>query len=393
MDGPRACRESDFDEVISLINRVFRAGTAQDISTDYPLVFEPSKLEYMRILRVDGTVVAHVPVAPRRVVAADDDFMIGIISPTVTHPDYRRRGYATVCLQDCIRIMEEQSMVVSALWTEEATFPFYHHSGFEAVGSQGWVYRLSARDRALFQTGAFDVIPYDPNSSHHLDSIVGTHDAEPYRIARSRSDYRSLFTLPKTSTYLARKGEEIAAYLTVGEGVNKPGLIEGGGDIQGLEALTGHALTEHAQGREIQAIVPLTPSGMGQLLEAKMPRSGLPVEEAAGVGPQMVRVNSLQKLLRQTEGYLRTKSAGVKGEVCLVCDDTREAVTLDFEDGNVGITARRSDEPVVLTRRQLAQLIFGHYPTAAPLEIGGVASDILGAVFPYYLPIWELDHS
>ena len=70
IDGPRACRESEFDEVISLINQVFRGGTDQDIRTDYPLVFNTSGMEYMRILRVNGKVVAHVPVAPREVVAS-----------------------------------------------------------------------------------------------------------------------------------------------------------------------------------------------------------------------------------------------------------------------------------------------------------------------------------
>ena len=108
IDGPRACQASEFEEVIALINQVFRAGTNQDIRTDYPLVFNQSKMEYMRILKVDGVVVAHVPVWLREAVVGDDRLRIGIICPTVTHPDYRRHGYATLCLQDCIRIMEEE---------------------------------------------------------------------------------------------------------------------------------------------------------------------------------------------------------------------------------------------------------------------------------------------
>ena len=87
MDGPRACRESEFDEIIALINQVFREGTNQDIRTDYPLVFNSSKLGYMRIIKVDDKVVSHVPVAPREVITLDDTFTIGIISGTVTHPD------------------------------------------------------------------------------------------------------------------------------------------------------------------------------------------------------------------------------------------------------------------------------------------------------------------
>ena len=74
MDGPRTCEEREFDDAISLINQQFRAGTDQDIPSDYPLVFDPSRTEYMRVLKVDGKVVAHVPVAPREVISTVDRF-------------------------------------------------------------------------------------------------------------------------------------------------------------------------------------------------------------------------------------------------------------------------------------------------------------------------------
>ena len=84
MDGPRACLEDEFDEAISLINSVFRADTDQDIRTDYPLVFNQSGLEYMRIIRVDGRIVAHVPVSPREVYIGDDRFTVAVISSTLS---------------------------------------------------------------------------------------------------------------------------------------------------------------------------------------------------------------------------------------------------------------------------------------------------------------------
>ena len=393
MDGPRACREREFEEVLSLVNRVFRQGSDQDIRTDYPLVFDRSRVEYMRILKSDGKVVAHVPVAPREVIVGDDRFKVGIISPTATHPDYRRLGYATRCLRDCIRIMEEQECVVSVLWTLEATFPFYQHSGWEAVGSQGWVYQLQAQERDLFKAREFNVIRYDPTSAQHLDAIMGTHDAEPYRIARAPSDYRALFSLPKTSTYLAVKEQGLVSYLMVGEGVNKPGLVEGGGDPEGLEALVRRVLTERVSGQEIQALAPLTPSGLGGLLQTKVPGSRQPIEAAKGVGYQMMRINNLEKLLRQIGNHLRRKSSGVRGDLCLVCSDNGEAVTLRFRDGDADVSSGRSGEQVVLSRRQLAQLIFGPHPATRPFEAEGRAGEILQQVFPFYFPIWELDHS
>ena len=393
IDGPRACQASEFEEVIALINQVFRAGTKQDIRTDYPLVFNHSKLEYMRILKVAGKVVAHVPVWLREAVVGDDRLRIGIISPTVTHPDYRRRGYATLCLRDCIRIMEDESVPVSVLWTLEATFPFYQQSGWEAVGAQGWLYQLRPEEHLLFESGPFDVVQYDPKNSDSFNAMMKIHDAEPHRIGRTIEEYRALFSLPQTTTFLAINGEKRVAYLMVGEGVNKPGLIEGGGDIAGLETLVRHILLERSTESEIQVLLPLVPSNLGQLIEEKKPGSGRPIEEAKGVGYQMMRVNSLEKLLRQIEHHLRSKSAELRGDVCLVCRETDEAMTLKFRHGDVDLSTERSAEAVMLTRRQLAQLIFGAHPTANPIKCSGVTGDILQTIFPFYVPIWELDRS
>ncbi len=153
MDGPRACREDEFDEAIALINSVFRAESDQDIRADYPLVFNQACLEYMRIVRVDGRIVAHVPVAPRGVRVGDDGFTVAIISPTLSHPDYRHRGYATVCLRDCVRIMEEREWPISVLWTQVQTFPFYQNSGWEAMSPQGYGYELVSGDAERFEDG------------------------------------------------------------------------------------------------------------------------------------------------------------------------------------------------------------------------------------------------
>ena len=185
----------------------------------------------------------------------------------------------------------------------------------------------------------------------------------------------------------------MVAYLMFGEGANKPGLIEGGGDIGGLETLVRYVLLERAADSEIQVLLPLIPSSLGQLIEEKKPGSGRPIEEAKGVGYQMMRVNSLEKLLRQIENHIRSRSAGLRGEVCLVCRETEEAVTFKFCDGDVDLSTERLEEAVVLTRRQLTQLIFGAHPAAKSVEYSGVTGEILQTIFPFYVPIWELDHS
>ena len=156
--------------------------------------------------------------------------------------------------------MEEGDVPVSVLWTLEATFPFYQQSGWEAVGSQGWLYQLRPEEHTLFENGAFDLVQYDPRNTDLFDAMVKLHDAEPHRIARSIEEYHALFSLPQTTTFLAMSSKGVVAYLIFGKGVNKPGLIEGGGDIAGLETLVKHVLLEREADSEIQVLLPLIPS-------------------------------------------------------------------------------------------------------------------------------------
>lgn len=391
IDGPRACKESEFEDAVALTNSIFRARSDQDIRTDYPLVFDPSKREYMRVVCVDNRVVAHVPLAPREVIANGDRLTVGIISPTSTHPEYRHRGYGTLCLQDCIEIMEQSEWPISVLWTIEPTFPFYQQVGWEAVGTQGHVYRLLPAERELFVPGDYEVIGYSPSDSEHLDAIIELHEAEPYRVARSRMEYEALFTLHKTRTLLALRDGAVAAYLIVGAGVNKSGWIEGGGEEAGLETLA-HQVLREEESECVQVVLPLTSTALGSLMSSKKPGLACPVEEAAGVGYQMMRVNSLDALLRRMTVHLSERSVGLWAEVCLVCEDNDEAVTLTLKDGSVELVSERKSPAVVLNRRQLTQLIFGSHAGLVTPDCGSAAA-VLRQIFPFYFPMWELDHS
>lgn len=54
MDGPRACLPSDDVEIVDLINKLFREGTGQDVRTDYPLLYDPDRLAYRRVIKMNG---------------------------------------------------------------------------------------------------------------------------------------------------------------------------------------------------------------------------------------------------------------------------------------------------------------------------------------------------
>ena len=391
MDGPRACREDEFDEAMALINSVFRPESDQDILTDYPLVFNQAGLKYMRIVRVDGRIAAHVPVAPREVRVGGDGFIAAVISPTLTHPDYRHRGYATACLRDCVQIMDESGWPVSVLWTQVQTFPFYQNSGWEAMSPQGWGYELGHNDASCFEKGAFDIVPYDRTNGDHLEAIGRLHDAETHRIVRTREELAALLTLPKIHVHLAVQGTEIAGYLVVGEAMNKRGMMEGGGDSKAIGALVAELLSRLGPEDTLQVQAPLSPSPLGRLMESVLGDDRITIEEAALAGHQMIRINSLAGLLRGMEGHLRSRSKGVRATIGLECTDSGEAVTISLDDGDVDITLARHKDSPSLSRRQLAALIFGHHASVEPPPVP--VGTVLDRLFPFYFPVPGLDRS
>jgi GNAT superfamily N-acetyltransferase len=392
MDGPRACLPEEDIEIVNLINSLFREGTGQDTRTDYPLLYDPEMLHNRRVIRLDGKIVAHVPVLMREVVTGQDRLPVGLISATLTHPDYRHRGLATRCLMDCVRIMDENAWPVSVLWTAETTFPFYQNSGWEAVSSQGWVYKIRNDESHLFPTGPFTATPYVPEDPRHVEAVRRLHDAEPNRVERSEYQHAALFSLPMMGTLLAVDGDRVAAYLVYGHGMNKPGLIEAVGDRDAIGFLVRHVLEQGLFEYEAQVVVPFTSTALAQVMEAAKPESARPVEEAAGVGFQMHRINSLEGLLTSIKGHIHGRSGGLEGAVSLVCTDSGETVTLSFSNGNVSISTQPLPDRVSLSRRQLIQLIFGSYPGLPAIPLEGPAKMLLEQIFPYYLPIWELDH-
>ena len=107
-----------------------------------------------------------------------------------------------------------------------------------------------------------------------------------------------------------------------------------------------------------------------------------------------MRVNSLSSLISKITGHLREQSAsGVEGTACLVCVDDGDAVTITLRNGDAEVSTERSGQPVELTRRELTRLIFGPHPAGEPVTADGEAGEVLDAIFPFYFPVWELDHS
>ena len=51
---PTGCTSNDLEGVLELINSILRPGSAQNLATDYPLVYREDNLDRIRIIKVTG---------------------------------------------------------------------------------------------------------------------------------------------------------------------------------------------------------------------------------------------------------------------------------------------------------------------------------------------------
>jgi GNAT superfamily N-acetyltransferase len=295
IDGPRPAVPADVPEVVALVDAAMRAGTEQTLLTDYPLVYDVANLRNVRVLRVSGELASVVPVLPREAVLAGRRIRIGIISPTATAPAHRHRGHASRCLASAIVAMADADCALSVLWTMVETFPFYEHAGYHPVAFQGDAVTLDGGDADAFPADpAIAIETLDPTDDATLDAIRRFHDADGggEGIRRDARETGALFALPRMRTLVARRGGAVAGYLLVGEAINKPGLIEAGGDEVAIATLLRAALAALPDGATIDAPLLRAPTVLADVLERAVPGRRRVVTDGL-----MVRINDIERVL------------------------------------------------------------------------------------------------
>ncbi len=235
IDGPRACTQADLPGVISVADAALREGSNQTFLTDYPLVYRPANLANVSILKVDGQVVSVVPFIPWQVVVNDCRFSLGIIFPTATAPQHRKKGYGLQCLNRSVGKMMADGVNLSILWTLIPTFRFYEHADYQGVHTENCGYDCSLEDSSLFTDHGEKVIEYNPQSQQYIDDVQVIHEQEPYGALRPNESYAVLLSLPKMKTLLALRDGKPTAYLVFSRAPNKPGVVESGGNPEALQ--------------------------------------------------------------------------------------------------------------------------------------------------------------
>lgn len=374
----------DLPELIQLVDKEMRNGSDQSVFTDYPLVYREDNLENIRMIKVDNRIASVVPYIPQKGVIEGSSFSIGIISPTVTSPEHRKQGYASKCLQDCINRMNKKEIDLSVLWTKLATFPFYEKAGYQGVRNQDYIYKCEKSDACKFAQYGEEIIEYNPQDQKFLASIQQMHEKEVTLVERNANSYSYLFNLPKTKTLLAISNNKVTAYLLISNAVNKPGLIEGGGDEKSLETLIHFALISLEDNKYYSGYSYRTESVLGNLLRKKL--SGK--QKVMTQGGMMIRINNIEGFVNKLRKWLETKNSRKECNFSIYVHDTEECLSFRMTNGKLTIGNERMANHFEMSRRTLTSALFGPY-----FENSTDIPDFIKAFFTLDFSIWMLDRS
>ena len=386
IEGPMGCTKALLPELVALANGIFRPEGDQDIFTDYPLVYRDENLENLRLIRVNGEVVAEVPFLARPVDHEGCRFQIGIISPTATHVEHRHNGYGLRCLNSCVERMKQQNIHLSVLWTIVPTFKFYNHSAFQAVRDQGYTYPCRRADASLFRDHGEQVLTFDSGSSEYLDDIQQMREARPFGIVRDQTQTAALFAIPGLTTRLALRDGRPAAYVCFSTSSNKPGIIEAACDAQAPEALDTlmhHVLAELPDDEPILAHTQLCRTALDDLLQTKA------ASRRDWSGEHfMVCLIDVPGFFRCIAPWLKRKNGDRRQSFSIGIKDADQTISFDFANGNLELGSDQRPQHFALSRVELTSTIFGAHPDQ-PFD----APEPLAQFFPFYFPISVLDRS
>ena len=267
MEEARPVRPEELGQTLALVNKVFRTGVDQDMSTDYPLVFAPGNLDNLRVVSEGGSIFSHAAMARRELREHGCALPVSMICAVATDPERRRRGAASRIMENAVEAMAARGDAFGLLWTGPAR-DFYRRLGWEVVGSNGWAYQVEPELAGRFE----QPLPVRPmRGDTDLEWIMEIHEAQPRRSTRTRAEYRALLGLPKSEVWVAEERGRVEGYLVVARAYNKSGVVEWGGTPGALSSLLARVLPEPA-GERMQVFVPLPDNPMTALLT----RPGLP---------------------------------------------------------------------------------------------------------------------
>jgi predicted N-acetyltransferase YhbS len=187
MDGPRALRSDEWDQLSQVVSTVFRSSMFEE----YPQLFDKTNQDNLRVVAEDGKVVCHVGQIERPASLAGCRIDVACIGAVATLDEYRGRGFASLAFQDACDKAARDGVDVMLISGGRG---LYTRVGCRQVGQDAdYVFTPESAERLAgvrAPAGAYEVAPVGSDRAAELMSLYA---AEAVRFIRRADDWRMAF--------------------------------------------------------------------------------------------------------------------------------------------------------------------------------------------------------
>ena len=210
VDGPRALRLDERQDLIDHVNRVMRQEVGSDptYGEDWPHVHQPDNVQNIRVIREDDQIVASTAIYPHDTRLGGVMLRIGGINGVSTDVPYRRRGYATQVLQACIERMAELGCHVSLLSTGVPSW--YRKLGWEYGGTVR-VYRFDRGNRPFLPSEPSPDIR--PATDADFEALSEISERRGWGAVRPPDHMRAMLLRRNSTVWVAGRDGRAGAYV------------------------------------------------------------------------------------------------------------------------------------------------------------------------------------
>ncbi len=217
----------NLQEIIALCNLVFRP-KEKSMGIETPLMWDEDNVEAgnLFIVKEDGRIVSFVGMIEREVNVFGYRIKIGNIGNVCTHPDYRKKGYASTLLQEAIKKAWSDNLSYLMI---SGTAGIYKKAG--AVSMLYYLYEFPGNEE---KPKDFKIVRYKDTMYKECISI---YQGEKVRFIRTK-DYSRVFSLyngkfikkvmrMRTKVWVIMKKNKVLGYWTEGEKGDKISCANG----------------------------------------------------------------------------------------------------------------------------------------------------------------------
>jgi hypothetical protein len=181
---------------------------------EYPLVFRAGNCESLRVIDVEGRLVAHVGLSIRDAFLGGVALRVASVGAVCTAEEERGKGFASALMADAAEYSRAQG---AQLMLISGGRGLYHRLGYVTVGEFRRVVVQGDSADPTLRGGDLTVTPFEPAD---LDAVMGIHRAERVRFVRPAADWEAviqagmLMNRPAELLVVRQDGEPVA-YLSV----------------------------------------------------------------------------------------------------------------------------------------------------------------------------------